>query len=46
MDDMQLHNLHKKYSPAALNKMGLTRTHTQALVFGPQSHGGIGSIEF
>ena len=45
MTTTQLHDLQKKYIPIALNKMGFSRTYPQALVFGPITHGGIGSID-
>ena len=38
----QLHDLQKKYIPTLLNKIGVARTHAQALVFDPRSDGGIG----
>ena len=41
----QLHNLQKKYIPIVLNKMGFPGTYAQAIVFGPITHGGIGSID-
>ena len=41
----QLHNLQKKYIPVVLNKMGFSTTYAQAIVFGPTTHGGIGSID-
>ena len=44
MSTTQLHDLQKKYIPIALNKMGFPRTYPQAIVFGPTTHGGIGSI--
>ena len=41
----QLYNLQKKYITIILNKMGFSRTYAQAIVFGPTTHGGIGSID-
>ena len=45
LNDTQLHTLQKKYIPVVLNKMGFQRTYAHAIVFGPQSHGGIGGID-
>ena len=45
LTNTQLHNLQKKYIPVVLNKMGFPRTYAQAIVFGPTTHGGIGSID-
>ena len=45
MSTTQLHDLQKKYIPIVLNKMGFPRTYPQAIVFGPTTHGGIGSID-
>ena len=41
----QLHNLDKKYIPIVLNKMGFPQTNPHAVVFGPTTHGGIGSTD-
>ena len=41
----QLHNLQKKYTPVALNKMEFVRTYAQSIVLGPRSHGGISAID-
>ena len=41
----QLHNLQQKYIPTVLNKMGFPPTYAQAIVFGPTTHGGLGSID-
>ena len=45
LTNTQLHNLQKKYIPTVLNKMGFPYTYPQAVVFGPATHGGIGSID-
>ena len=45
LTNTQLHNLQKKYIPTVLNKMGVPRTYLQAVVFGPTTHEGIGSID-
>jgi hypothetical protein len=37
-----LHDLQKKYIPTLLSKIGIIRTHSHALEFGPRSFGGIG----
>ena len=42
MSPPQLHGLQQKYIPALLNKLGIIRTHSHALVFGPRAYGGIG----
>ena len=44
MTTTQLHDLQKKYIPIVLNKMGFLRTYPQTIVFGPTTHGGLGSI--
>ena len=41
----QLHNLQKKYFLTVLNKMGFPCTYPQAVMFGPATPGGIGSID-
>ena len=45
LTNTQLHNLQKKYIPTVLHKMGFPCTYPQAVVFGPATHGGIGSID-
>ena len=44
MTTTQQHDLQKKYIPIVLNKMEFPPTYPQAIVFGPTTHGGIGSI--
>ena len=44
LTNTQLHNLQKKYIPTVLNKIGFPCTYPQAVVFGPATYGGIGSI--
>jgi hypothetical protein len=42
LSEYQLHELHQKYIPTLMNKIGLARTHAHVLVFGPRAFGGIG----
>ena len=44
LTNTQLHDLQKNI-PIVLNKMGFSRTYAKAIVFGPTTHGGIGSID-
>ena len=44
LTNTQLHNLQKKYIPTVPNKMEFPYIYPQAVVFGPATHGGIGSI--
>ena len=45
LTNTQLHNLQNNYILAVLNKMGFPCTYSQAVVIGPTTHGGIGSID-
>ena len=44
LTNTKLHNLQQKYIATVLNKMGFLHTYPQAIVFGPATHGEIGSI--
>ena len=45
LTNTQLHNLQKKYILTLMDKMGFSCTYPQAVVFGPTTHGRIGSID-
>ena len=47
LNNTKLYNLKKKYIPTVLNKWGcfLVHIYTQAMVFDPVTHGGLGGID-